>query len=69
MTGIETEREDESPPDPALLRRLRIEFCIIFLAIPMAHAAFINTLGTLTPLIRQAFERHILNSDSEIFCI
>ncbi|MBT5496775.1 MAG: CPBP family intramembrane metalloprotease [Alphaproteobacteria bacterium] len=51
MTSIETEREDESPPAPALLRRLRIEFCIIFLAVPLAHAAFIDTLGTLTPII------------------
>ena len=50
MTSIETEREIESPPDPVRLRRLRIEFCIIFLAVPLAYAAFIDTLGALTPL-------------------
>jgi len=51
VTDIETEPKDESPPHPARLRRLRIEFCIIFLAVPLAHAAFIDTLGTLTPII------------------
>lgn len=50
VTNIETEPEDGNAPAPAALVRLRIEFCAIFLAVPLAHAAFIDTLGTLTPL-------------------
>lgn len=50
MTGIETESAAQEPTPPARLARLRIEFCIIFLAIPLAHAGFIDTLGTLTPI-------------------
>lgn len=50
MTTIETETAAEKPTPPARLTQLRIEFCLLFLAIPAAHAAFIDTLGALTPL-------------------
>lgn len=51
MTTVQSETAEQETPSPARLARLRIEFCVIFLAIPLAHAGFVDALGALTPII------------------